>query len=1262
MRTIVIFSLCFVLEFSSLFAQSSPVEITPITDGFTVTFTLPAYTLRDTTLTEFFNTNEIFKYVKLDDFGIIYDIGYPMLPQYSFDLHVPYDASDFAVACSLQTTQTVGLNRRILPLQEDFCKDNLSPNTFELNSAYYASNGSLYNFTSQLSDPYIVLGEQGITLSIFPFLYNPQVNSLTVIQQATFTVLYSMPRSGSRSTRALTDSISQARQEYLSAFFANYTPTRSGTSFGGRYLMITTPNLEATLAPFANYKRALGYEVAVYAISSSYSVTDIKNLIKLYYQFWNVDFVLLVGDHNVIPAAAGNPSGEVKTDPITDLHYACLHDDDLIAAVHLGRFPVANDISGAAALKQIITKVMEMESNIHHFTKNAVFVAGQESDRKLEKQLEEGINYLADKIFKQSEGYNSQKLFQPDDTQVRNAINNNPLFFMYSGHGSISSMAGSSFTVNSTFLNTNCTNTVFPFVFSFACKTGNFANNTCIGTNWLARDNGGVSYFGSSVNTYFDSDVKFTKSVFNKDANRLFTSTERLGTFIDLGKKRYKNDYWGIFSGEAKKYIRQYLKAYNLLGDPSLNIHGNGWNITGTSTVVCTTGSVFNLVIPSNFALPQNTITWEIDAPFTAVQDANNQTKVTVTKTGVGTNTAMLRAKFGGVVTAEQAIIPCGSSISGSNIACYDGEQYSVNTPSNITIYWTVSNPSLFTVNSSGNPTTVTRIGSGTGSAVLTAYTGNAGGAGSTQIATKTISPCQLSISGSNTVCYGGNQFTLNYPPPQGTTLYYWTVTGPFSFSSSSPDPSTSVYPPKVYKTTGSGSTGTLSVRIGGVNGTIVASTILSTCVTSISGPVLCYNSGSFSISNPPSGTIYWTVDNNSYIVTSSGNPTTVTYTGPYIGTTILSARTGSTSGTVVATKYIDACNPVIDGSSTVCYSGNQFTLLNAPPSQTIYWSVDDPTIFNVNPSGNPTIVYRIGTGSSNVKLRARTGSTSGPLITDLVLTPCASGPSIYGYSKICNSGSAVFSISTGASATWSVTSGFSLSTNSGTSITVTATTANQSGTLTAVVNGVTYYKSIQSLPIPSCNLPSTDFVYMTSLPCGAAVDLIPYHSMDDPTAIYKWDVIYEDNCTYSVSSGSDGSSNHVQFGSNASGTLRIDAYLKISPNDYSPHPTVEYRIGSSCRSGSSSSLKAYPNPVFDILTVDINTLIHLSSTLSSSRSSPTFDIRLYDGQGNLLRQQKAQGGTVQFNVANLLNGIYYLHIYDGVSSTPEMLQIVVEH
>ena len=96
-------------------------------------------------------------------------------------------------------------------------------------------------------------------------------------------------------------------------------------------------------------------------------------------------------------------------------------------------------------------------------------------------------------------------------------------------------------------------------------------------------------------------------------------------------------------------------------------------------------------------------------------------------------------------------------------------------------------------------------------------------------------------------------------------------------------------------------------------------------------------------------------------------------------------------------------------------------------------------------------------------------------------------------------------------------------------------------------------------------------------------------------------------------------------------------------------------------RGSSSSGGYFYPNPVDDILTIDIGALAGQFAS-GSLRQAPSYDVRLYNGQGNLLRQQIAKGGTVQFNVSNLPDGIYYLHIYNEVKSTPEIQQIMVEH
>ena len=118
----------------------------------------------------------------------------------------------------------------------------------------------------------------------------------------------------------------------------------------------------------------------------------------------------------------------------------------------------------------------------------------------------------------------------------------------------------------------------------------------------------------------------------------------------------------------------------------------------------------------------------------------------------------------------------------------------------------------------------------------------------------------------------------------------------------------------------------------------------------------------------------------------------------------------------------------------------------------------------------------------------------------------------------------------------------------------------------------------------------------------------------------------------------------------------------------------------SSSSSGSSASrssaqipsnyVLAYPNPATNILSIEISVELAIQAQLASQVAagvrggfaiSTDFDVRLFDNQGNMVRQTTSKGGAVQFNVANLPMGIYHLHVHDGVSKEPEVHQIVVE-
>jgi len=70
----------------------------------------------------------------------------------------------------------------------------------------------------------------------------------------------------------------------------------------------------------------------------------------------------------------------------------------------------------------------------------------------------------------------------------------------------------------------------------------------------------------------------------------------------------------------------------------------------------------------------------------------------------------------------------------------------------------------------------------------------------------------------------------------------------------------------------------------------------------------------------------------------------------------------------------------------------------------------------------------------------------------------------------------------------------------------------------------------------------------------------------------------------------------------------------------------------------------AHPNPVSDVLTIDL-TQLETFEARTDVRASEVFNVRLLNAHGMIVRQQRTQAATIQFDVSNLPEGTYYLHI-----------------
>ena len=141
----------------------------------------------------------------------------------------------------------------------------------------------------------------------------------------------------------------------------------------------------------------------------------------------------------------------------------------------------------------------------------------------------------------------------------------------------------------------------------------------------------------------------------------------------------------------------------------------------------------------------------------------------------------------------------------------------------------------------------------------------------------------------------------------------------------------------------------------------------------------------------------------------------------------------------------------------------------------------------------------------------------------------------------------------------------------------------------------------------------------------------------------YQWEISPTSGTVYNY-----GSTATVYFNAATSYMVRCRAQNACG---YGPWAHIYVNV-------NRSASPVYPNPVDDILYVEVGS----NADPNARNAALTYDIRLYDGRGIPVLQKNANGGTVQLDVSRLPDGIYYLHIYDGVSSTPEMHQIIVKH
>ena len=532
----------------------------------TLTFSLPRYSIHDTILPGCYNVQGLWNYVSVwnNDFGITDSLGLPELPQLTVDLNIPTDAH--ALYCEISNIQgtTISLNRHVMPNQLDIPKDStVTYIPVSYDDEFYEGIDTFPKKTCYLADFFFIRNERGLGLTIMPFSYLPHSKTLRIIYSAQITIFYKRTEQ-----HAGHQADSYLWGKYYSHIFKNYPTSTNANTNSGRYLMVVPLKYSSAIESFISYKRNIGYIVDTILLSSRETPTNIKNRIQSKYDDVSSrpDFILLVGGHADLPAYAGDSTSSDVNNPITDLPYALLSGSDLMQDAFIGRWPV----STTQELQAITNKTINTEAHTHLWSKKAVLIAGNDSRSYMrQKFIEAHETVNTDALI--PAGFQTNLYQQPSCNTTRTALEWNPMYFVYSGHGSVKAMGeiSDNCRINQAFF-TGLNNSIPPMVFSFACKTGNFAymsSEKCIGEMWISNENGSVVFLGSSVTTYPNSDNTIEKKLIGETIHE----EDYIGSAVAKAFRKYRNNFWITSS-----YKKRYTKSYNLQGDPSLLIGGWG--------------------------------------------------------------------------------------------------------------------------------------------------------------------------------------------------------------------------------------------------------------------------------------------------------------------------------------------------------------------------------------------------------------------------------------------------------------------------------------------------------------------------------------------------------------------------------------------------------------------------------------------------------------------------------------------------------------
>ncbi|MBR1774040.1 MAG: T9SS type A sorting domain-containing protein [Bacteroidales bacterium] len=538
-------------------------------------------------------------------------LGQAALPCYNEFIEY-FKGNDIYFKETVIEKDTIYINDSILiaPLQKSKIKGD-RPLSFYFDKAYYSSD--MFQGDNQVSIHKIgTLKDKDITiLKIAPLRYNPVKNIIERIKKIKVEVFF------------------QNEGNQISALVP-----KTNTNRPFKMIILTDEAFKENLSEFVKWKTMQGFDITLlYTSQTGKTTQEIKSYLQELYDNStelnpSTDYLLIVGDTDIIPAFKGKYKIENYPAHYTDLYYA-EYTSDILPDAFYGRISA----SDTQTLNNIMDKIIKYEKytlSSFSFLKNSLLVAGKETGDNAPTFTNGQMNYAKQYLLNLTDTivyYNPSSAEESNRKSIREKLNTGNSWINYTGHGTYMGWQNPPFRVKDVDTALNNTEKYGVFI-NNCCHTGKYDEKICFTESLLqAKNKGAVACIGASDYTLWDEDYYWALGSKSINLNPIYTS-KALGIydrFFHTQGEDYSNQYLTMgqimqagnlgVTQSLSDYTNHYWEMYNLQGDPTLIPY------VGLP-------SVFEDILPDTLILGKKNLEFT-SVPYTYIALSSNDTLIT---------------------------------------------------------------------------------------------------------------------------------------------------------------------------------------------------------------------------------------------------------------------------------------------------------------------------------------------------------------------------------------------------------------------------------------------------------------------------------------------------------------------------------------------------------------------------------------------------------------------------------------------------------